>query len=66
LPSHQIRIARQLGVLGREEDGRGVLLGRVLAAHCNVDESGENSGDRDREQDGEAAEEDPDCELTTR
>jgi hypothetical protein len=66
LPSRQIRIARQLGVLGREEDGRNVLFGRVPAAHDNVDEGGENSGHRDREQDGEVAEEDPDCELTTR
>ena len=42
---------------------RHFLFGRVLAAHGNVDQCGENGGDRDREQDGEAAEEDPDCEY---
>ena len=50
-----------LCLLGREEDSRDVLLGGILAAHRNVDGRCENRGDRDREQDGEAAEEDPNC-----
>ena len=52
----------RLCLLGREENGRNVLVGGVFAAYRNVDEGGENRGDRDREQDGEAAEKDPNCE----
>jgi hypothetical protein len=50
-------------VLSWQEDGRCVLFCWVLAADDDVDERRENGRNWDREQDGEAAEEDPDREY---
>ena len=56
------RIVSSLRVLSRQENGGCVLFCWLLAADDDVDERRKNSRNWDREQDGEATEEDSDRE----
>src|SRR3954451_2395453 len=47
-------------VARREEDGGNLLLRRIAVPNHDVDEGGDAGGDRNREDHGEAAEQDPD------
>ena len=55
-----IPVGLALGFLRGEEDGRDVLLGRVLVPDDHVDDRDEHRGDRHGQDDGEATEQDPD------